>query len=69
MKLCHIQGPVFLYQRDKDALRLNFKTTGIAENTFSSFKCRTYAVYDVGGVRGQRKAWVHYFENTSTSYS
>ncbi|KAM6498762.1 Guanine nucleotide binding protein (G-protein), alpha subunit [Amanita muscaria] len=50
---------------DADVLKARLKTTGVTEHTF---RVRTYGttvtwrVYDVGGSRNQRQAWVPYFE-------
>lgn len=38
------------------------KTTGVTETTYS-VKQKAYRVYDHGGMRGERKKWIHSFEN------
>ena len=48
---------------DEDVLRSRVKTTGIAETTFN-YKNISYDVYDVGGVRSQRKKWIHFKDMT-----
>jgi guanine nucleotide-binding protein G(i) subunit alpha len=47
---------------DKDILMSRLKTTGITETTFFQHDTRL-RVYDVGGVRSERKKWIHVFED------
>ncbi|KAJ3575006.1 hypothetical protein NP233_g1371 [Leucocoprinus birnbaumii] len=47
---------------DQDILRSMFRTTGVTEATFSAGQL-TYNIYDFGGLRLQRKKWIHRFEN------
>ncbi|MCJ1377204.1 guanine nucleotide-binding protein subunit alpha [Xylographa soralifera] len=47
---------------DQDILRFRVKTTGITETTFDA-SGQILLIYDVGGVRSERKKWIHCFEN------
>ncbi|KAI0817940.1 G-alpha-domain-containing protein [Xylaria sp. FL0064] len=53
---------------DEDILWARWKTTGITETCFSDLsllKGRECRVFDVGGVRSERKKWIHVFPNAS----
>ncbi|XP_051551519.1 guanine nucleotide-binding protein subunit alpha-11-like isoform X1 [Myxocyprinus asiaticus] len=49
----------------QDVLHVRFPTTGITDHCFSLEKI-TLRVVDVGGQRGQRKKWIHCFENVTS---
>lgn len=55
--------PTYL-PNDQDILRSRVKTTGITETTFKVGQL-TYQLFDVSGLRGERKKWIHYFENVT----
>ncbi|XP_073699940.1 guanine nucleotide-binding protein subunit alpha-14-like [Garra rufa] len=46
----------------QDVLQVRFPTTGITDHCFTLEKM-TLRIVDVGGQRGQRKKWIHCFEN------
>lgn len=46
---------------DQDIVRTRLATTGIIEENFSIEK-REFKFYDVGGQRGERKKWIHSFD-------
>ncbi|XP_043079251.1 guanine nucleotide-binding protein subunit alpha-11-like isoform X2 [Puntigrus tetrazona] len=46
----------------QDVLHVRFPTTGITDHCFSLEKI-TLRIVDVGGQRGQRRKWIHCFEN------
>ncbi|XP_050951295.1 guanine nucleotide-binding protein subunit alpha-11-like [Labeo rohita] len=46
----------------QDVLQVRFPTTGIKDHCFHLEKM-TLRIVDVGGQRGQRKKWIHCFEN------
>jgi guanine nucleotide-binding protein subunit alpha len=47
---------------NKDILRSRVKTTSLSERTFQR-RDASYRIIDVGGVRSERKEWIHAFEN------
>lgn len=49
---------------EQDILRCRLATTGIIQNEFHIDKL-TFRMYDVGGQRGERKKWIHCFEDVS----
>lgn len=48
----------------QDILRSRIATTGIIETEFTIDKL-LFRMYDVGGQRGERKKWIHCFENVT----
>ncbi|KAI1356966.1 G-alpha-domain-containing protein [Xylaria sp. FL0043] len=53
---------------DEDILWARWKTTGITETCFSDLSLlqgRECRVFDVGGMRSERKKWIHVFPNAS----
>ncbi|TFK44012.1 heterotrimeric G protein alpha subunit B [Crucibulum laeve] len=58
-----ISSPRYL-PTDQDILRSRVMTTGIAETTFKVGEL-TYKLFDVGEQRGERKKWIHCFENVT----
>uniref|UniRef100_A0A8C1K3K3 Guanine nucleotide binding protein (G protein), alpha 15 (Gq class), tandem duplicate 3 n=1 Tax=Cyprinus carpio TaxID=7962 RepID=A0A8C1K3K3_CYPCA len=46
----------------QDVLQVRFPTTGITDHCFTLEKI-TLRIVDVGGQRGQRRKWIHCFEN------
>lgn len=51
-----------------DILKARLKTTGVVEHTFTmpkdnEFRGVDWKIYDVGGARPQRHAWVPYFDD------
>ncbi|ETS86511.1 hypothetical protein PFICI_00339 [Pestalotiopsis fici W106-1] len=50
---------------NQDIIFARVKTAGICETTFN-FKNLDYSFYDPGGVRSQRKKWVHVFDMATT---
>lgn len=48
----------------QDILRTRLATTGIIQNEFLIEKLK-FKMYDVGGQRGERKKWIHSFENVN----
>ncbi|KAF2689823.1 G-protein complex alpha subunit GpaA/FadA [Lentithecium fluviatile CBS 122367] len=50
---------------NEDIFRSRVKTTGITESSFL-YNDLGYKVFDVGGVRSERKKWIHVFGNIST---
>ena len=48
----------------EDILRARVRTTGIVQSKFQ-YKERTFALFDVGGQRSERKKWIHCFEDTT----
>lgn len=49
---------------EQDILRTRLMTTGIIETTFS-MKNHMFKMYDVGGQRGERKRWIHAFDDVT----
>ena len=49
---------------DQDILRTRVATTGIIETSFEIAN-KKYSMYDVGGQRGERRKWIHCFENVT----
>ncbi|ROL40773.1 Guanine nucleotide-binding protein G(q) subunit alpha [Anabarilius grahami] len=47
---------------NQDILQVRFPTTGITDHCFTLEKM-TLRIVDVGGQRGQRRKWIHCFEN------
>jgi guanine nucleotide-binding protein G(i) subunit alpha len=51
----------------EDIVRCRVKTTGITETTFEiSHSGVCFRVFDVGGMRSERKKWIHTFENVAS---
>lgn len=52
---------------DDDILRARLKTLGVTEHRFTLYQgpssAKDWRIYDVGGHRSQRAAWVPYFDN------
>lgn len=48
----------------QDILRCRLATTGIIQNEFLIEKLK-FKMYDVGGQRGERKKWIHSFDNVN----
>ncbi|XP_026091868.1 guanine nucleotide-binding protein subunit alpha-11-like [Carassius auratus] len=48
----------------QDVLQVRFPTTGITDHCFTLEKM-TLRIVDVGGQRGQRRKWIHCFENVT----
>jgi guanine nucleotide-binding protein subunit alpha len=56
------------YHDAEDILRSRLQTLGVAEHTFPvnvGRKTVAWTLYDVGGSRGQRAAWVPFFEDAN----
>lgn len=55
------------FPTDADVLRARLRTTGVTEHTFTldqpEFRGVHWKIYDVGGARHQRQAWVPYFDD------
>ncbi|XP_016382605.1 guanine nucleotide-binding protein subunit alpha-11-like [Sinocyclocheilus rhinocerous] len=49
----------------QDVLQVRFPTTGISDHCFTLEKM-TLRIVDVGGQRGQRRKWIHCFENVTS---
>lgn len=49
---------------DQDMLRARLMTTGILETLFT-LESTPFKVYDVGGQRGERKKWIHCFDDVT----
>jgi len=45
-------------------LRCRARTTGVVEKTFE-IKGNTFAIFDVGGQRNERKKWIHCFQDVT----
>ncbi|XP_067272111.1 guanine nucleotide-binding protein subunit alpha-15-like isoform X2 [Pseudorasbora parva] len=50
---------------NQDVLQVRFPTSGILDHCFTLEKM-TLRIVDVGGQRGQRKKWIHCFENVTS---
>lgn len=51
---------------NQDILRCRLATTGVHFTKFTTGKDKqTFRMYDVGGQRGERKKWIHCFENVT----
>jgi len=50
-----------------DILRTRLPTTGIIQTDFQIDKLR-FKMYDVGGQRGERKKWIHCFDNVTAIF-
>ena len=50
---------------DQDILRCPVKAKGITETTFKVGEL-TYRLVDVGGQKGERRKWIHCFENVAS---
>ncbi|KAI7791359.1 guanine nucleotide-binding protein subunit alpha-11-like isoform X2 [Triplophysa rosa] len=50
---------------DQDVLQVRFPTLGITDHCFHLEKI-TLRIVDVGGQRGERKKWIHCFENVTS---
>ncbi|XP_056614125.1 guanine nucleotide-binding protein subunit alpha-11-like [Triplophysa dalaica] len=50
---------------DQDVLQVRFPTLGITDHCFNLEKI-TLRIVDVGGQRGERKKWIHCFENVTS---
>lgn len=61
--LSRIASPSFV-PTDQDILRSRVRTTGITETRFRVGEL-SYAIFDVGGQRSERKKWIHCFENVT----
>lgn len=49
----------------QDILRTRITTTGIIETTFQVENSMQFRMYDVGGQRGERKRWIHSFDDVN----
>lgn len=49
----------------EDILRSRVKTTGVTETSFDLYD-KILRVFNVGGARGERKKWIHTFENVDS---
>jgi hypothetical protein len=50
---------------DDDMLRARMTTTGIVETDFTMDGC-AFKMFDVGGQRGERKKWIHTFDDVTS---
>ncbi|XP_002667410.3 guanine nucleotide-binding protein subunit alpha-15 isoform X1 [Danio rerio] len=50
---------------NQDILQVRFPTSGITDHSFN-FEKMILRIVDVGGQRGQRKKWIHCFENVTS---
>ncbi|PPQ82402.1 hypothetical protein CVT24_002297, partial [Panaeolus cyanescens] len=65
--IARISDPEFIPNND-DILHVRLQTLGVMEHTFpisTGGKTYDWKLYDVGGARGQRRAWIPYFDDAT----
>ena len=66
MKECHRMVESDYIPGNQDILRCRLATTGVHFTNFTTGQDKqTFRMYDVGGQRGERKKWIHCFENVT----
>jgi len=66
MKECSRVVEAAFVPNNQDILRCRLATTGVHFTKFTTGKDKqTFRMYDVGGQRGERKKWIHCFENVT----
>ncbi|KAI9689697.1 MAG: hypothetical protein M1820_010067 [Bogoriella megaspora] len=61
MNNLHRLGGAEYVPSEEDVLRARLRTTGISETPFKKGPIE-FSLFDVGGVRGERKKWIHVFD-------